>query len=392
MAKKQIAYDAEAREAIRRGVKQLAKAVKVTLGPTGRIVVLEKSLRLARPSPRTASPWPRKSSWKTPTRTWAPRWSRKSPRKTSNVAGDGTTTATIYAEAIFDEGLKNVTAGANAMELKRGIDKAVEAIVDELKKMSKPVKASKEDRPGRHLRRQPGRRDRQDDRRGHGQGRQGRRHHRRGRQGPRRPTSTWSRACSSTRATSRPHFVNKLETMEVRAREPLHPDPREEDLRDQGPGAAAGEDRPVRQAAAHHRRGRRGRGPGHAGGQQAPRHAPVLRGQGPRLRRPPQGHAATTSPSSPAARPSSRTWASTSRTSRSPTSGTAKKVRIDKENTHDHRGRRQDQPTSRAASSRSSTRSRPPPATTTARSSRSGWPSWPAAWPRSTSAPPPRSR
>ncbi len=79
--------------------------------------------------------------------------------KTSTVAGDGTTTATVYAEAIFAEGLKNVAAGANATQIKRGIDKAVDAIVDELSKMSQEGRrAPSEDRPGRHLLGQPGRR------------------------------------------------------------------------------------------------------------------------------------------------------------------------------------------------------------------------------------------
>ena len=118
-----------------------------------------------------------------------------------------------------------------------------------------------------------------------------------------------------------------------RSREALHPHPREEDLRDQGPGPAAREGRPGRPAAAHHRRGHRGRGPGDAGGQQAPRHAPVRA----RSRPPASATAARpcsrTSPSSPAARPSSKTWASTSRTSRWPTSARPSRSAIDKDNT-----------------------------------------------------------
>jgi len=143
MAKKKIVYDAEAREAIRRGVKQLARAVKVTLGPTGRVVVLEKSFG----SPTVTKDGvtvAKEIELEDPNENMGAQMVKEVASKTSNVAGDGTTTATIYAEAIFDEGLKNVAAGAQSMALKRGVDKAVEAIVAELKKLSKPIKSSKE--------------------------------------------------------------------------------------------------------------------------------------------------------------------------------------------------------------------------------------------------------
>ena len=143
MAKKRIVYDAEAREAIRRGVKQLARAVKVTLGPTGRVVVLEKSFgspTITKDGVTVA----KEIELEDANENMGAQMVKEVASKTSNVAGDGTTTATIYAEAIFDEGLKNVTAGAKAMQLKRGIEKAVEAIVEELKKLSKPIKSSKE--------------------------------------------------------------------------------------------------------------------------------------------------------------------------------------------------------------------------------------------------------
>ncbi|MFB3891257.1 MAG: chaperonin GroEL [Phycisphaerae bacterium] len=143
MAKKKILFDQDAREAIRRGVKQLAKAVKATLGPTGRVVVLEKSYG----SPTVTKDGvtvAKEIELEDPNENMGAQMVKEVASKTSNVAGDGTTTATIYAEAIYDEGLKNVTAGADAMSLKRGIDKAVEAVVDELKKISKPVKSSKE--------------------------------------------------------------------------------------------------------------------------------------------------------------------------------------------------------------------------------------------------------
>jgi chaperonin GroEL len=143
MAKKRIAYDAEAREAIRRGVKQLARAVKVTLGPTGRVVVLEKSFG----SPTVTKDGvtvAKEIELEDPNENMGAQLVKEVASKTSNVAGDGTTTATIYAEAIFDEGLKNVAAGAGPMALKRGIDKAVETVVSELRRLSKPVKSSKE--------------------------------------------------------------------------------------------------------------------------------------------------------------------------------------------------------------------------------------------------------
>ena len=142
MAKK-IAFDQEAREGIRRGVKQLAAAVKVTLGPTGRVVVLEKSYG-APTVTKDGVTVAKEIELEDAAENMGAQMVKEVASKTSNVAGDGTTTATIYAEAIFEEGLKNVTAGAKAMQLKRGIDKAVEAIVAELASMSNPVKSSRE--------------------------------------------------------------------------------------------------------------------------------------------------------------------------------------------------------------------------------------------------------
>ncbi|MDY7009161.1 MAG: chaperonin GroEL [Planctomycetota bacterium] len=143
MAKKKITFDIEAREAIRQGVRKLAQAVKVTLGPTGRVVVLEKSFG----SPTVTKDGvtvAKEIELENPEENMGAQMVREVASKTSNVAGDGTTTATIYAEAIFEEGLKNVTAGAKAMQLKRGIEKATDAIVAELQRMSKPVKRSEE--------------------------------------------------------------------------------------------------------------------------------------------------------------------------------------------------------------------------------------------------------
>jgi chaperonin GroEL len=143
MGAKRIAFDQEAREAIRRGVHQLARAVKVTLGPCGRNVVLEKSFGapLVTKDGVTVA---KEVELEDPYENMGAQMVREVASKTSDIAGDGTTTATILAEAIFEEGLKNVTAGANAMALKRGIDLAVEAVMAEYKKQSKAIESSKE--------------------------------------------------------------------------------------------------------------------------------------------------------------------------------------------------------------------------------------------------------
>lgn len=143
MAAKKIAFDVEARAAIREGVRKLARAVKITLGPCGRNVILEKSFG----SPTVTKDGvtvAKEIELSDPYENMGAQLVKEVASKTSNAAGDGTTTATILAEAIFEEGLKNITAGANAMQVKRGIDKAVEALVEELKKMSIPVDSSKQ--------------------------------------------------------------------------------------------------------------------------------------------------------------------------------------------------------------------------------------------------------
>jgi chaperonin GroEL len=135
---KQIVYGEESRQAILRGVNQLANAVKVTLGPKGRNVVLDKkfgSPTITKDGVTVAKEIELKDSLEN----MGAQMVREVASKTSDIAGDGTTTATVLAQAIFREGAKNVVAGANPMELKRGIEKAVEVIVAELKKASKPV-------------------------------------------------------------------------------------------------------------------------------------------------------------------------------------------------------------------------------------------------------------
>jgi chaperonin GroEL len=135
---KQIIYGEDARQAILRGVNGLADAVKVTLGPKGRNVVIDKkfgSPTITKDGVTVA----KEIDLKDPLENMGAQMVREVASKTSDTAGDGTTTATVLAQAIFREGIKMVVAGANPMELKRGIEKAVEAIVAELKTMSKPV-------------------------------------------------------------------------------------------------------------------------------------------------------------------------------------------------------------------------------------------------------------
>jgi chaperonin GroEL len=143
MAAKKIAFGVDARAAIREGVRKLAKAVKITLGPCGRNVILEKSFgspTVTKDGVSVAKEIELEDSYEN----MGAQMVKEVASKTSTVAGDGTTTATILAESIFEEGLKNVTAGANAMQLKRGIEKAVEAIVNELAKMSISIDSGKQ--------------------------------------------------------------------------------------------------------------------------------------------------------------------------------------------------------------------------------------------------------
>jgi chaperonin GroEL len=138
MAAKQLQFDEAARHALLRGVEKLAKAVKATLGPSGRNVILDKkfgSPTITKDGVTVA----KEIELEDPYENMGAQLVREVASKTSDVAGDGTTTATVLAEAVFREGLRNVTAGANPTSLQRGIGKAVEAIVQELQKISKKV-------------------------------------------------------------------------------------------------------------------------------------------------------------------------------------------------------------------------------------------------------------
>src|SRR5437773_8724812 len=143
MAAKQIAFEQEAREGLRRGVGKLARAVKVTLGPKGRNVILQKSFgspTVTKDGVTVAKEIELEDKYEN----MGARMVREVASKTSDVAGDGTTTATVLAEAIFIEGLRAVVSGINPMLMKRGIEKAGDDVVERLKKMKIDVKTKKD--------------------------------------------------------------------------------------------------------------------------------------------------------------------------------------------------------------------------------------------------------
>src|SRR3989344_8656779 len=143
MAAKNIKFREEARQKIFKGVRTLASAVKVTLGPKGRNVVIDKKYgapHITKDGVTVA----KEVELDDKHENMGAQMVKEVANKTSDKAGDGTTTATVLAEAIYSEGLRNVTAGANPMEIKKGIEQAVNTVVEELKKMSKPIKDSKE--------------------------------------------------------------------------------------------------------------------------------------------------------------------------------------------------------------------------------------------------------
>src|ERR671911_629619 len=143
MAAKMIAFDQEARQAMQRGVTKLARAVKVTLGPRGRNVIIQKSFgspTVTKDGVTVAKEIELEDKYED----MGAKMVKEVPSKPSDVAGDGTTTATVLAEAIYNEGLRAVVSGANPMLMKRGMDRAVEDIVAKLKSMSKQIKGKKE--------------------------------------------------------------------------------------------------------------------------------------------------------------------------------------------------------------------------------------------------------
>src|SRR5881396_1133180 len=144
MPAKQLEFNVEARARLKRGVDQLAEAVKITLGPKGRNVVIDK--KFGNPTvTKDGVTVAKEIELEDPVENMGAQMVKEVATKTSDLAGDGTTTATVLAQAIFREGLKSVTAGSNPMSLKRGIDRAVEAVVEDLKKISVPTSGNKKD-------------------------------------------------------------------------------------------------------------------------------------------------------------------------------------------------------------------------------------------------------
>ena len=288
MAHKELKYDVEARRSLEDGVNAVADAVKVTLGPKGRYVVIDKKFGAPTITNDGVS-IAREIEIEDPFANQGAQLVREVATATNDVAGDGTTTATVLAQRIVRDGLKNVAAGANPLALKRGIEKSVDQVVEQHPEALDRDLRQGADRPrGGHLRRR--RRHRRRDRRRDRQGRQGRRGQRRGgpdvRHGPR---------------VHRGHAVRQGLHLALHGhrpgphgghpRGPVHPDRQPEDRFGAGHAAGARAGDPVGQADPGHRRGRGGRVARHVRGQQAPRHLHGRRGQGSRLRRPPQAHA-----------------------------------------------------------------------------------------------------
>ena len=298
---------------------------------------------------------------------------REVASKTSDIAGDGTTTATVLAAAIVKEGAKAVAAGMNPMDLKRGIDLAVEAIVEDLQEELEEGHLQRRDRPGRHHLGQRRHRDRPLPRRGDEEGRQRGRDHGRGGQVAR------DRARRGRGHAVRPRLHLALLHHQRRqdARRdggPLHPHQREEAVRPAGAAAAARGGGADRQAAAHHRRGRRGRGARHARGQQAARRPQGRGREGAGLRRSPQGHAA--GHRDPDRRPGDQRGPRHQARERHAQHARPRQEGDDRQGEHHDRQRRRQEGRHRGPHlRRSRRRSRRPPPTTTARSCRSGWPS-----------------
>ena len=306
MAHKELKYDAEARAALQAGVDAVANAVKVTLGPKGRYVVLDKKFG-APTITNDGVTIAREIELEDVFENQGAQLVREVATATNDVAGDGTTTATLLAQTIVRHGLKNVAAGANPLALRRGIESAVDQVVDEASREAvEGGRRQGADRPRRgHLGGR--RRDRQHHRRRHREGRQGRRGERR--RGPDlRDGARVHRGDAVRQGLHLAVHGHRPGSDGGGARGPVHPDRQPEDRLGPRPPARSRAGHAVGQAAGDHRRGRRGRVPRDAGGQQAPRHLHRRRGQGPRLRRSPQADARGHRDPHAVARSSPRRW------------------------------------------------------------------------------------
>ena len=376
MAAKEVRFSQDARERMLRGVDILANAVKVTLGPKGRNVVIEKSWgapRISKDGVTVAKEIELADRFEN----MGAQMVREVASKQSSIAGDGTTTATVIAQAIVKEGLKAVAAGANPMDVKRGDRRRGRGDLGRSRQAQPQGHQVRRDRAGRH---DLGQR-RQDDRRDHfpgdGQGRQGGRDHGRGGEEPR------DRARRRRGHAVRPRlplalFHHQRRKDDRRARGRLSPHPREEAVLAAAFAAGARGDRADGQAAADHRRGHRGRGAGDAGRQQAARRPQGRGGQGAGLRRSPQGDAR--GHRDPHRRHDDRRGPRHQARERHARHARQGQAHPDREGEHhDRQRRRRRRRTSTAASARSRRRSRRRPPTTTRRSCRSAWRSSPAA-------------
>ena len=290
MAAKDVKFSVDARDRMLRGVDILANAVRVTLGPKGRNVVLDKSFgapRITKDGVTVAKEIELEDKFEN----MGAQMVREVASKSSDFAGDGTTTATVLAQAIVKEGAKSVAAGMNPMDLKRGIDLAVEAVVEHLKANSKKVTSNEEisqvgtisangdkeigDFLAKAMQKV-------------------------GNEGVITVEEAKSleteldvvEGMQFDRGYISPYFITNADKMRDRDGRPVHPDLREEAVRPAGTAAAARSGGADRQAAADRRRRRRRRGARHARRQQAARRPQGRGRQGAGLRRSPQGHAA----------------------------------------------------------------------------------------------------
>ena len=308
------------------------------MGPKGRNVVIDKSFgapRITKDGVTVAKEIELKDKFEN----MGAQMLREVASKTNDIAGDGTTTATVLAQAIVREGMKSVAAGMNPMDLKRGIDLAVTKVVEDLKARSKPVSGSNEIGQVGSIA-------------ANGDTIVGEKIAEAMEKVGKEGVITVEEAkglefeldvvegMQFDRGYLSPYFITNPEKMSVELDRPLHPDPREEAVEPAGDAPDPGSGRPVGPSAADHRRGHRGRGAGHARRQQAARRPQGRGGQGAGLRRSPQGDARGHRDPDRRRDDLARISASSSRTSPSAMLGTAKRVTIDKDNTTHRRRRR----------------------------------------------------